>query len=267
MPVGYSIYKEKPSFLHQTMDPRTKTAWLATMFALALLFNHPAVLGALLLATIGLGLWSKLDMKDFKPVLATTVWFVVLSVTIWPSYIRQGPELFRVFGSPVTLNGLLFGVAMGLRITLMITAAGVWMMTTSPQKMTMGFLRMGMPYKAGMAMSTAIRFVPFLNAERDTIMEAQQARGVNFSRGNPISRLRKSVAIIIPLFSRAFVVAQQLALAMDARGFGARDDRTSIVSVGMTRVDHLVLLGCGLAIVVGIVFRILGIGLIVQGYL
>jgi energy-coupling factor transport system permease protein len=237
------------------------------MFILALLFNHPVVLGALLLGVIALGLWSRLSMKDFVPILAMTAWFVVLSVAIWPGYIHQGREIFRFFGASITLDGVLFGIAMGLRVALMIAAAGVWMMTTSPQKMTLGLLRMGLPYKAGMAMSSAIRFTPFLNAERETIKEAQQARGVNFSKGNPIARLLKSVSIIVPLFSRAFLLAQQLALAMDARGFGARENRTSIVSIQMTRVDRLILMCCLLAVIIGIVFRILGIGLIVKSYL
>ncbi len=147
------------------------------------------------------------------PFLAGSVWFLVLGVAIWPLYVQGGPDLFTVAGQTITFNGLLFGLAMGLRVALMVTAAGVWMMTTSPQKLTVGLLHLGLPYKAGVAMTAAIRFVPLLNAERATIAEAQQARALDLRRGNPLSRALKSVAIIGPLFIRAIDVAQGLALA------------------------------------------------------
>jgi len=72
--------------------------------------------------------------------------------------VRGGPDLFTVLGQTITLNGLLFGLAMGLRVALMVTAAGVWMMTTSPQKLTVGLLHLGLPYKAGVAMTAAGRW-------------------------------------------------------------------------------------------------------------
>jgi energy-coupling factor transport system permease protein len=201
------------------------------------------------------------------PFLAGSVWFIILGVVIWPLYVRGGPPLFAVAGQTITLDGLLFGLAMGLRVALMVTAAGVWMMTTSPQKLTVGLLHLGLPYKAGVAMTAAIRFVPLLNAERATIAEAQQARALDLSRGNPLSRAVKSVAIIGPLFIRAIDVAQGLAVAMDARGFGVRDGRTSIIELRLTRTDRVVMFALLAAALVAIALRVLGIGLITRDYL
>jgi len=154
---------------------------------------------------------------------------LILGVVIWPAYIHQGRVVGTLFGHSITSDGLLFGVAMGLRVGLLLTAAGVWMMATSPQKMTLGLLKMGLPYKAGLTMSTAIRFVPLINAERSKIMEAQRARGLNAGKGSPLSRLKKYVSIIGPMVLRSVDLAEMLATAMDARGFGARE--------GITRHD------------------------------
>src|SRR3984893_15630627 len=241
MPVGYSIYVETPSPIHNKIDPRTKLAVLGTIFVMALEFNHPLILGILTLAVLAVGLYAQLSFKRFLPFFVGGSWFLILGVLIWPFYISQGLPLFKVFGAQITLDGLLFGLAMGLRVGLMVVAAGVWMMTTSPQKMTVGLLHLGLPYKAGVAMTAAIRFVPLLNAERATIAEAQQARALGLRHGNPFSRALKSVAIIGPLFIRAIDVAQGLALAMDARGFAARDSRTSIVELRLTRVDRVIM--------------------------
>lgn len=267
MPVGYSIYIEKPSYVHRRIDPRTKLFALCTSFVLALLFNNPAYLGVLLVAVIAIGVWAKLPLKSFRAYLIFALWFLILGVVIWPFYIHQGPVVLRVGSAQFTSDGLLFGLAMGLRVGLMVTAAGVWMMSTSPQHMTLGLLRLGLPYKAGMAMSATIRFVPLINAERATIMEAQRARGLDLSRGNPFRRAVRYVAVIGPMLVQALDLAQSLALAMEARAFGARHSRTSITEIRLTRVDWYIMIGCALLIAAAIVLRILGIGVLIRGYL
>jgi energy-coupling factor transport system permease protein len=267
MPVGYSIYQERSSPVHHRVDPRTKLAVLITMFILALEFNHPLVLAVLTAAVLAVGLWAQLTLKQMLPFLLGATWFLILGVLIWPAYIHQGLPLFRIAGLTITLDGILFGIAMGLRVALMVLAAGIWMMTTSPQKMTLGLLKLGLPYKAGLAMSTSIRFVPLINAERATIMEAQRARGLRMDRGNPLARAAKSVAVIGPMFLRAVDLAQSLAVAMDSRGFGARNGRTSITHIEMTQADRLILAGCVVAVVGGLIMRFLGIGVLVPGYL
>ena len=122
-------------------------------------------------------------------------------------------------------------------------------------------------FLSGVAMTAAIRFVPLLNAERATIAEAQQARALDLRKGNPLGRAIKSVAIIGPLFIRAIDVAQGLAVAMDARGFGVRDGRTSIIELRLTRADRLVMIGLLAATIVAVVLRVLGIGLITRDYM
>jgi energy-coupling factor transport system permease protein len=267
MPVGYSVYIDRPSYIHHRLDPRTKLAALGAVFVLALSFNHPAVLGGLVLLVLLVGRLAQVGWRSMAPFLAGGVWFIVLGVAIWPLYVHGGASLFTVFGQTISVDGLLFGLAMGLRVALMVTAAGVWMMTTSPQKLTIGLLHLGLPYKAGVAMTAAIRFVPLLNAERATIAEAQQARALDLRKGSPLERAIKSVAIIGPLFIRAIDVAQGLAVAMDARGFGVRDGRTSIIELRLVRADRIVMFGLLAACVVAVALRILGIGLITRDYL
>ena len=267
MPVGYSIYVDRPSYIHHRLDPRTKLAALGAAFVLALAFNHPAVLGGLVVLVLVAGRVAQVGWRSMAPFLAGSVWFIILGVLIWPLYVRSGAPLYAIAGQTITVDGLLFGLAMGLRVALMVTAAGVWMMTTSPQKLTVGLLHLGLPYKAGVAMTAAIRFVPLLNAERATIAEAQQARALDLRKGSPLSRAVKSVAIIGPLFIRAIDVAQGLAVAMDARGFGVRDGRTSIVELRLTGVDRMVMLALLAASLSGIALRLLGIGLIGRDYL
>ena len=267
MPVGYSIYVDRPSFVHQRIDPRTKLAALLTSFIVALEFNHPIVLAIFMAVVLAIGIWAQLPLRTFWPFLLSAAWFIILGIIIWPFYVRGGATLFHLLGAPFTVIGIGFGLAMGLRVGLMVTAAGIWMMTSSPQKTTLGLMRLGRPDKAGLTMSTAIRFVPLINGERVTILEAQRARGLDLQRGNPLSRSLRSVAVIGPLLVRSLDVAQSLAVAMDARGFGARPRRSSIIEIALSDPDRVILVGCLVLVVGGLVCRLLGIGLLVKNYL
>jgi len=241
--------------------------WLVVIFGVALCFNHPAVLGSVAILLLVVARVAKLRWHDLRGFFLLAAWLTILSLVIWPAYIDEGSQLFSVGPVDVTGAGLLFGLAMGLRISIMILAASIWMLTTSPQRITAGLLKMGMPYKAGIALSSTIRFIPLMNAERATIVEAQRARGLDLTSGNPVRRTFKAAPILVPLFSRAFMTAQNLTVAMDARGFGALDVRTNITRLHFGRLDKALCIGGLVVLVLSVVFRLLGIGVLIEGTL
>lgn len=266
MPVGYSIYVEKDSPIHNSIDPRTKLVVLITLFIVVLCYNHPLFLAVPMVFVFIIAIWAKLGIKSLVPALLAASWFLILSFFIWPFYIEQGVVLFSVFSTKITVDGILFAVAMGLRVSLMVVAASVWMMVTSPQYLTLGLLRMGLPYKAGIAMATSIRFIPLINAERAMIVEAQRARGLDYQKAGLITRITRSIPIIGPLFLRSIELAQSLAVAMDARGFGVGDGRTTLYKIALNTTDKVILGLCAVIAVGSVIMRILGVGILVPGY-
>ena len=267
MPVGYSVYRDTGSAVHRGVDPRTKMAWLLTLFAVALCFNHPLVLGVFMVAVLLVAVAARLRWRDLRGFILLAIWLIALSLIIWPAYISEGRHLARIIGIDFTTDGLLFGLAMGLRITLMIFAAAIWMLTTSPQRITAGLLAIGLPYKVGLALSSTIRFIPLMHAERTTILEAQRARGLDLSRGNPIRRMFRAAPVLVPLFSRAFLTTQTLTVAMDARGFGAGKGRSSIVTLHFGTVDRVLTAAAALTVAVAVLCRVMGWGVLIEGTL
>jgi energy-coupling factor transport system permease protein len=267
MPVGYSIYRQTGSAIHTSIDPRVKMAWLGTVFLLALMFNDPIALAVLLVALFVTAASARLRLSDLRPYLLMSLWLTVLSALIWPTYIQTGHPLGRVWFVNVTSDGLLFGLAMGFRISIMIIAASIWMMVTAPQLVAAGLLKLGLPDKAGIALASAIRFIPFMNAERTTIMEAQRARGADLASGGPIRRVSRSVPALVPLFARAFVTTQNLSVAMDARGLGASPHRSSALVLRLGRSDRIIVLAALAAVVMGALCRAAGYGVLLRSYL
>ena len=86
-------------------------------------------------------------------------------------------------------------------------------------------------------MSIALRFIPMLIQEADKIMKAQQARGADFESGNLIQRMKSLIPLLIPLFIGAFRIAQDLAMAMEARCYRGGEGRTRLHVMKLQRCD------------------------------
>ena len=109
-------------------------------------------------------------------------------------------------------------------------------LTTTPNNLTDGLESLMKPLKLfgvpvhelAMMMAIALRFIPILVEETDKIIKAQQARGADFESGNIFVRAKNMIPILIPLFVSAFRRADDLALAMEARGYQGGDKRTKM---------------------------------------
>ncbi|MDQ3658883.1 MAG: energy-coupling factor transporter transmembrane protein EcfT, partial [Actinomycetota bacterium] len=81
-------------------------------------------------------------------------------------------------------------------------------------------------HEVAMMMTIALRFIPTLHEETQKITKAQAARGADFSEGGPLSRVRATLPILIPLTVGAFRRAEDLAEAMESRGYRGGEGRT-----------------------------------------
>ena len=90
-----------------------------------------------------------------------------------------------------------------------------------------------------MTMSIALRFIPMLLEETDKIMKAQQARGADFESGNILRRAKSLIPILVPLFVSSFRIAQDLAMAMEARCYRGGKGRTRMKEMRLKGVDFL----------------------------
>ena len=82
-------------------------------------------------------------------------------------------------------------------------------------------------------------FIPTLLEETDKIMKDQQARGADFETGNLIQRAKSLIPILVPLFVSAFRIAQELAMAMEARCYRGGENRTRMNEMKLKRRDYV----------------------------
>ena len=220
------------SFIHR-LDPRVKI--LATVFYIVALFVVADFIGfavafielAVIIAVSRVPL--RFILRGLKPV------FLILAFTFLINmFMVKGEPLVTLGFLTITREGLRTAVFMAVRLILLIIGASLLTLATKPISLTDGmeallspFKRFGLPaHELAMMMTIALRFIPTLLEETDKIMKAQQARGADFESGNLIRRAKALIPILVPLFISAFRIAQDLAMAMEARCYGGNIQRT-----------------------------------------
>ena len=117
-----------------------------------------------------------------------------------------------------------FSTALRLAAILVLALIG-GMTTTGPDLVRALVQQLRVPYRIGYTALAAFRFVPRFGYELDVIRQAHRVRGAHGGRG-PFAAIARWVGYMVPLLAGAIRHAERVALAMDARAFGAYPERT-----------------------------------------
>jgi energy-coupling factor transport system permease protein len=164
------------------------------------------------------------------------VFIIIIFTFTLNMFMTDGETLARIGPLTVTREGLYNALFMGTRLVLLIIGSSMLTLTTKPIRLTDGmesllkpFGAFGVPaHELAMMMTIALRFIPTLLEETDKIMKAQSARGADFESGGIIKRAKNLIPVLVPLFISAFRIAQELALAMEARCYRGGEGRTRL---------------------------------------
>ncbi len=250
-------YYPEQSVIHR-LDARTKILGTLLYIIEVFLVNSFAGFGLVILALgILIGI-SKVPVRFIFKGLKAVV-FIILLTFVLNLFMFDGTVLWHWKFLTVTYEGLYRSCFMALRLILLIIGTSMLTLTTKPMELTDGlekllkpFNRLGLPsHEIALMMSIALRFIPTLLEETDKIMKAQQARGADFESGNLMQRVKNMIPILIPLFVGSFRIAQDLALAMEARCYHGGVGRTRMKEIVFSRRDGVA--GVLLAVFLGIV--------------
>lgn len=250
-------YYPEQSVIHR-LDARTKILGTLMYIIEIFLVNSFAGFGLVILALGVLIGISRVPVRFIFKGLKAVV-FIILLTFVLNLFMFDGTVLWHWKFLTITYEGLYRSCFMALRLILLIIGTSMLTLTTKPMELTDGlekllkpFNRFGLPsHEIALMMSIALRFIPTLLEETDKIMKAQQARGADFESGNLIQRVKNMIPILIPLFVGSFRIAQDLALAMEARCYHGGVGRTRMKEIVFSRRDGVA--GVLLAVFLGIV--------------
>ncbi|MFH1349378.1 MAG: energy-coupling factor transporter transmembrane component T [Pseudomonadota bacterium] len=239
---GQYLYNE--SIIHD-MDPRVKIGsvlLLSLMILKGALFTE-AMITLFLIALIAI---SHLSVRNVLKALRPMVIFFMLLFFLHLIFTEGTPiPPFLPWHVAPTFEGLHKGTMITWQFLLLILNASILTMTTSPTELINGIERLLRPLKVlripshdvAIMVSIALRFVPTLLQEVHKVREAQMARGARFTTGPWARRIKATAWLLIPIIQSSFRRADELATAMEARGY-MRGPRTSMKELRMSQKDY-----------------------------
>ncbi|MFO8055919.1 MAG: energy-coupling factor transporter transmembrane component T [bacterium] len=256
--MSFVFYIERESFFHR-LHPVTKIVLLVLGFAAALVLERPLYILLLWLifawAARGTGVFQSLRR----------VWWLLFLIAlasfgIWSVAYHGKTVLFELGPFSATREGMLFGAGMGLRLDLMIFCGLVFLATTTVEDFTYGLTRMGLPFPVSFSLSLSFRLVPLFGDTIKKIMDAQKARGLDLESVNVFRRMQGYVPLLVPVFSSALRKTDQLAVALESKGFGLPGPRGNYLEYRAGARDAGALLAMILIIAAEVWIRLQGMG-------
>lgn len=236
-------YFPSDSLIH-SLDPRTKI--IITFFYIIETFVVNNFIGFLALS-LGLAIVIAASRVPVKFIFrGLKVIFVIIIFTfILNLFMMDGRVIWHWRFLTITYEGLYRAIFVAIRLVLLIIGTSMLTLCTKPIELTDGLEKLlsplsfiGVPSgEIALMMSIALRFIPTLMDETDKIIKAQQARGADFESGNVVRRAKSLIPILVPLFIGSFKIAQDLALAMEARCYHGGKNRTRMNRISFKRAD------------------------------
>lgn len=232
--ITFGQYCEGRSPIH-SLDPRMKI--VTAILCIIAIFTAKSV-GAFLILTFAAAIL--VGMTRLSPVLIIRgmkplIFVITLTAVLNIFWITGDTPLLNIGFIHIYAEGIINAILIIIRILLLVIVTSVLLTyTTTPLALTDGLEQLLTPlrrlhvpvHEFSMMMTIALRFIPTLIDETQKIMNAQKARGANFSSGSLIERAKALIPILIPLFISAFRRADELATAMECRCYTGGDGRT-----------------------------------------
>ena len=254
-------YYSVDSPIHK-LDPRIKILMAILYIVIVFLCSNIVSMALLFISSFVIIFVSRIPLKIVLKSIKSLVFIIAFTAIInifWTG--GEGKPLLDLGFVSIYKEGVVNAAFLIIRIYVLIIGSSILLTyTTTPISLTDGIERLLSPFKKiglpvhdfAMIMTIALRFIPTLMEESEKIMNAQKARGADFTNGSLIQRAKALIPILIPLFSSSIRHALDLATAMECRCYRGGEGRTRMKILKYRASDILafgIVIGFGVAVV------------------
>ncbi len=226
-------YQTGNSILHRT-KPVIKFLGLIFCSVIVLLSkNLLCTLISVSLITI-LMVFANLSIKEVFSPLKKFFFFLIMIFLMNVLFTNSDECLYSYYFICISEKGIEQGYNIVLHTLTITVLSSVYIRTTTSIEIMKGIESAMQPLRVfniptkdiALIMSIALQFIPVFFNDIERIKKAQMARGANFNRGSFLDRIRSVIPLVIPAFISAFHRADELSIAIEARGFQSDKENT-----------------------------------------
>lgn len=234
-------YRPGESLLHRLYPPLKLAALIAATVVVMWVDAWWFAVGALVLALASL--WA-VGVPPGRVPGRRGLWTVGLVLfLIQVLFVQEGTPLLVIWPGrlALTVGGLTAGARAAGRFLSIVLLSNLFVLTTDPSALAYSLMQIGLPYRYGFTLVTALRLAPMFRSEGNQVYEAQLMRGVRYDQGGLRRWWEMGRRLVMPLLVSALGVVDALSVSMEGRCFGMYRRRTFLRPVRFTRLDALAL--------------------------
>jgi energy-coupling factor transport system permease protein len=237
-------FRKRDTIVHR-LDPRTKLYLAVILFVLSFMFSQVIILTLIFISLLlvlaiakSLGQW----FKTLRALSFILIFIVIINCLFTNAQYPLGYSLTIV-----------------VRLLDIMACFSIFFLTVHPDDLAQALIQLHVPFDFAFTLVIAIRMVPTLAQEAQTIMDAQMSRGLELQKGNMVKQIRNYVPILIPLIVSSIRRAFSVAESLESRAFGSTRKRTYLHMLRMSKKDWVVILVLTLATALSIYFIFVGL--------
>ncbi|MGL5916168.1 MAG: energy-coupling factor transporter transmembrane component T family protein [Culicoidibacterales bacterium] len=261
MKLAIGNYLETDSIIHR-LNPVVKLIIFFTWIIAIFMVKNLAVYVGILIGIIILIRITKLPLKLIVDSATSLKWLLAIMIVFNLFFYKQGNLLWEFGIIQIYDQGVYQVTLLTFRLISVVMLATMLTLTTKPLDLTLAIEKLLSPFKRfipvadiALMVSIAIRFIPTLIDETDKIMKAQASRGANIEEGPIYQRVKHLLSMLIPMFVISFKRAENLAVAMEARGYTDAQSRTRLTQLNWYRFDTI---GLTIGLIITVILVVIG---------
>lgn len=254
------IYIEKNSLIHK-LDSTVKMLLFILLVAAVIATNSLPGYIVLFLFTAVICVISKIGIKAALGNVLRLFWFFITIFLMNLFFFKAENAWISFWIFNPSFDGMMQGIKVVARVVAFLIFSNIINASTPPVEATSAIENIISPLKIfkvpvsqlALILSVSIQFVPILFEEADMIKKAQIARGAQFESKRLIDKARAVAPMVVPIFVSAFRRADELSLAMEARGYrvDVKFNKRKAVHIGLNEIISFLL--CTALLVVQII--------------
>ncbi len=249
-----TLYEDKNSILNK-FSPEVKMLYVAAAIIISGVSGTKLVGIGFILFSILLLSTSNV-IKKTLPILMMSG-FVICTVTVIQGMFRAGnvTPVFNIGPAVFYREGLLFAFNIAVNIINILLSFCVLVLTTKPSDMMENFIRKGFSSRIGYVFISIFEIIPQMTETMSTIMDAQKSRGME-TEGNLLVRMKAFIPLISPVVMSSLVNTKERAMALEVRGFNAKNKKTFLNEEKKNKADDIIKIILLSAIVIVVSWRV-----------
>lgn len=260
--IGYS---DIDSPIHKLTGASKLIALIIWAVASMITYDTRVLLGMFVISIIVFKI-SKVKFKQVSFVLYFILIFLLLNniaIFIFSPYegvqiYGSRNDLFKIAGTyTITAQQLFYQFNITLKYFSIIPMALLFMIATNPSEFAASLNKIGVSYKIAYSVSIALRYIPDVQRDYQDISFAQQARGIDMSKKEKLTkRIKNSASILMPLIFSSLDRIEAISSAMELRAFGSNKKRTWYNGRPFKLGDYITILVVSIILIIAIMATI-----------